>query len=811
MKIKDILAIVTVAVMTGGCSSDEGTQQGGRVPIRLSASLEGGSAVWAGSSTTRAATTSTTQDTELLDGQTVAAYIKEKGGDWIANPLACTVSGNAGNLTYSGNCYYPMDATPVTIYAVHPSSATSGNAFTVNADQTQEDSYAASDLCYCKSADKNRQEAAHTLTFSHVMSKIIVNVDVSGVGITPAQAETAVTNLKLKAKTQTTITYPTGSDSDYSLSEASTPGYIAMTPGAAAIIPPQTTAAAGDVRISFDVAGIGPIAYDFPTSTEFASNTEYTYTVKVGSTITVTSSINPWGGSDTPENTYSGYVTPTNNIKNNPLWYVAQYNMAQDKTSFVTSHSTTSQYVFNFSDAALASISGYHQPTRDEQISIIPSDKLSDDGTDLFGLSGSQTSPSSFSELACEIGGTAVSASTSWWGKNGVADYYAVRFIETQYASAWHYKWVTSPCNGLLIESYLIPSSLSEAEAMTLLAGLASSNVFTGELGATGANQSPTSTASTISGFVQRFLPACGYGSSSGTNPGYQDVIGDYWSATSKDNSDGWKWFFSGSSNRLLESYDHKTLSCSVRLFINSSDPGIPMANVSSSDVGKVIASNGKIYSTVAQANSYGANPAGIIAYVGSAGSVDASNSAYKCLAIGLEDANSGNTCTWYTASSGTCVSQTDNISTAVSLKNGIACTETLVNSNGTGVTTNCSGHTHNAATIARNYSATIPSGASAWFLPSIGQWQMILQGLASKKAGSPVTTAITMSENNTYKDSNLNSVITDAGGTGFQSSGYWSSTEYSTEKAWHFYFVRGDANDDPKANSRYVRSVFAF
>ena len=225
-----------------------------------------------------------------------------------------------------------------------------------------------------------------------------------------------------------------------------------------------------------------------------------------------------------------------------------------------------------------------------------------------------------------------------------------------------------------------------------------------------------------------------------------------------------------------------------------------------------MIGANGKVYATVSAATAGGTTASAIIAYVGSAGSADVSSSTYKGLAIALTDANNGSTCQWYTANSGTCVSQIIAISNAITYKNGIACTETLVNSNGSGVTTNCSGHTHAAANAASSYSTARPSGTSAWFLPSMGQWNLIVQGLATKKAGSAVTTNLTQAPNDTYVASNLNSVITDAGGTGLQSDSYWSSTECNAGSiVWFMSFNGGGAANHYKSNNYYVRSVLAF
>jgi hypothetical protein len=226
------------------------------------------------------------------------------------------------------------------------------------------------------------------------------------------------------------------------------------------------------------------------------------------------------------------------------------------------------------------------------------------------------------------------------------------------------------------------------------------------------------------------------------------------------------------------------------------------LPGVTSSDVGKVIAANGQMYVDADAASTAGTTAVAIIAYVGSAGSVDASSTTYKGLAIALTDANSGSTCAWYTTN-GTCVSQNSDIATAITYKNGIESTNTLTNGH--------SSHTHAAATAAKNFSAARPTGASAWFLPSMGQWNLIVQGLATKKTGSAVTTNLTTSSNSTYNASNLNTVITDAGGTGFQSSLYWSSTERSTTQAWNVRFDNGRADVSAKTGLYYVRAVFAF
>jgi hypothetical protein len=216
------------------------------------------------------------------------------------------------------------------------------------------------------------------------------------------------------------------------------------------------------------------------------------------------------------------------------------------------------------------------------------------------------------------------------------------------------------------------------------------------------------------------------------------------------------------------------------------------------------VTTDGNVYATVAAASAASKTAVAIIAYVGTAGSVDASSASYKGLAIALSDANSGSNCLW-AEDFGNCLSssQTSDISTALGFKNGIACTSTLTSD----------GHTHAAATAAvSNNSITAPTGTSGWFMPSMGQWNLIVQGLATKKAGSAVTTDLTfMTENPTYKADNLNSVITDAGGTGFQKNSYWTSTEQTLVRAWAMEFNNGYAIQYAKNTNRYVRSIIAF
>ncbi len=229
----------------------------------------------------------------------------------------------------------------------------------------------------------------------------------------------------------------------------------------------------------------------------------------------------------------------------------------------------------------------------------------------------------------------------------------------------------------------------------------------------------------------------------------------------------------------------------------------IDLSEVTSAYVGSVIsAQSAKVYKTVADAIADGEEPVAIIAYVGAPGSVEEFDPNFKGLAIALSDAYN-EACIWADPDDGIddCLplSQTEDIQTALSFKNGETCTNAL-EAHGE--------HSHMAAVYAKNNkSVAHPEDATTWFLPSIGQWNLILQGLA-KKADNITDSA----DNNYYKAGNLNSVITAAGGEGFRADDYWTSSENFMTLAWIIDLSAGRASYTNKGNGDcYVRSAFAF
>ena len=204
-----------------------------------------------------------------------------------------------------------------------------------------------------------------------------------------------------------------------------------------------------------------------------------------------------------------------------------------------------------------------------------------------------------------------------------------------------------------------------------------------------------------------------------------------------------------------------------------------PFANVTSADLGKLIGSDGNIYADKDAASAADVTAVAVICYVGDAGTADASSATYKGLALALEDANSGNQFAWCSQRNATCLAaQYDDETAAKGDMAGIANTDALVGHT----------HTHAAASAARGYNnGTHPTGTSAWFLPSAGQWEKMIAAAGNYSA--LITRASLKSDD--Y---------------------YWSSSEQERAFAWRYDGIYGSGWDrESKELDNYVRSALAF
>ena len=853
-KISIFSALSALALMAACTSTDDWQGEGDRVPITLTTAI----------APTR--TMALTQDEQLLNGETVYIWANQEATAgttvWADNAYlkAWTLTANGtGALTPANDKYYPEKS--MSMLALHGNlTYTEGTSavptgtlnHSVLTDQSTQANYAKSDLLIWAGSNITKQ-ATLPLQMHHKLSKI--EIQLTSTDFTAAELNSAVvtiTSIKPTATvtidnsvatTQGTMGSATGSATTITpyRADANQPEYEAIIPCGQAKPATLIHVKMSDETLSFDVNPDAPA-----DAANFLENKRYHYTLTINrKAVAVTTSITDW---DVIPTTASTTVAPFT-MRLNPLWYVAQYNMAQNKTSFVSEHSTASQYVFTFNDALAANIAGYHVPTREEQVSIIPSDATTATGSSVTELpSTSLADPYELSEIACNIGGIDVPASTSIFGKYATKDYYAIRFINTSYVSAWHYKWVTSPCNGYLIESYMLQdiNTLDQAKAKMAEAGFATT-IFTGAYGASLANQKPEDKATIQNGFAQRFLPVCGNrsNSSSGTASANDGTTGYYWSS-SPYGPGGFYWYASegGHLDEGLQTNDRNTYAYSVRLFRSTEASArkttIAIATTSELAVGDIVCADGSIYAAAnaSAIASEGRTPIGIIAFVNSknhdisifnnAGDAAtesgrgryAIKSTGRALVICLKHSDTG--IKWRTENTPystvyTFIDNTDrSLDTNIEFYRGYDRTEDMA--------TNYAAGTFPAAESAYNYATlAAPQFTTGWFLPSAGQWRLIVAGLTDYKYLNQSTqwsytydAAYTGDYLANLVDTKLSAAGTyDATYVNPASDGYYAtSSEYGPSHAailnWHTAGIILNGNNRAETNF-YVRPVLAF
>lgn len=185
------------------------------------------------------------------------------------------------------------------------------------------------------------------------------------------------------------------------------------------------------------------------------------------------------------------------------------------------------------------------------------------------------------------------------------------------------------------------------------------------------------------------------------------------------------------------------------------------LSNATSSHVGWVISTSGYIFATNAKCTNAGQTTVAMVAYVGSAGSADPSFGSAKGIALALKDAATKvNFCKQTNSPYTHCGCYgTSSWVNGYSDMHGYSNTSSYIYNHGR------NGHSHPIVTYLNSWrnNVTRPSAAlSTWFLPSMGQQQvMINRGVKSLMASSNV------------------------GGTSFAGKYYWAMSEYQYNSGW--------------------------
>ena len=275
-------------LLLAGCMADyeerpDATGGGldGLVPIYMTASVLETEAGKGGAGTRAGADV---QSSQLASGETFT--VEFSGNTTVASTTYKTSNGSGSTACSGTQPYFTLAGTSTTVYAYYPEKP--GSTFSVQADQSGDANYKKSDLMYATVASLAKTGTATTasLTFSHKMAKIIVNVT----GVT-GEAITKITDVRIIGGSRTiNVTNTTTCTLGSTLDDAnSTSSYVTMYTGGtgkaaftcAALIPPQTIN--GDfLLVKTDV---GDITCSLTNKT-FASGQSYTYSMAISYDVT---------------------------------------------------------------------------------------------------------------------------------------------------------------------------------------------------------------------------------------------------------------------------------------------------------------------------------------------------------------------------------------------------------------------------------------------------------------------------------------------------------------------------------------------
>jgi len=193
----------------------------------------------------------------------------------------------------------------------------------------------------------------------------------------------------------------------------------------------------------------GPVSNKFTVSTNGTTPTSVTITVTCGADINYNAATA----------TYTLTINPSKDVKILPLFYVAQYNISNSAgTTFATSHAAG--YYFNWAYAMklfAARTTGYdkyenaakgpgnrwHLPTRSEWWSIVPGNTTGSGSNYIESFdSGSGTHKISYitPKWGFDDATKAGVLESSYWKKVSNTEIRAIRFLGTEYCSAWKYE-----------------------------------------------------------------------------------------------------------------------------------------------------------------------------------------------------------------------------------------------------------------------------------------------------------------------------------------------------------------------------------
>ena len=686
--------------------------------------------------------------------------------------------------------YFKAGGTAVNVYGWYP-ALDNNKSFTVQDDQSTQDNYVKSDLLLANKVQSTRNLSTGvvtpaTLTFSHVMSKIVLNVT-AGDGVTVNNVRLAgvkkTVAINDATKTDLTLGSASGDAGEvtvHSTSFTSSSGKQTM----AAVIPPQSVS--GDfIKVNVAVGGSSrDVTFALGEAKTLATNQTYTLTLTVnkqniGATLTITN----WAASSTAANIEpsteggGGLLSLDSNIFDTTYSTTSptlNVTATTDCSSVQATSTNTGVATVSFS-GKVTTITAVHAGTAKVLISEVGGD---DFGVVEVNVAKATTSVTTTPTKRADW--TYDTNSYSLLTSNGDCNYGTMQY------STDNSTWSTSIPTGQNAGSYTVYYKAESPNYTDYQDDESTWGTFTVAVNKAAQTPSLSTTSLTVGGIGNTgtfTVTRSGNGNitavSSNTSIATTSVNQETGVVTVTNVAIG---------NATItvtvaegDNYLSYTASDKQVAVITIADPGIPAADVTSTNIslGWYLAKNGKVYENKSDADDIGTGAVAAIAYIGTLDKYFD-----KFLAIALEDAAASYANwspqltavnTWAGTHAVTIGSTTYNTGTTGSSKYD------TVSSSFTSVT------------AAQTPPASLLKG---WRMPSMTDINAAVDGLG---AGNYAT---------------LRDWFSTHGGTNMQSYRYWSSSEYSSNSsnAWYRNFTNGNWNGHSKAGGDdYVRAVFAY
>lgn len=287
MKTNAVWALLT-ALSLLACETENNMNENDQVELRLTSEI---------AVQTRAGNADV-PDKQIAEQQQVGVFISNTSGGIIGKNLKYTADGNGGLALADEEeqPYYPANGNNVRIYAYHPYTAVSDAGtfdFSVEEDQNEETAYYSSDLLYSESREYPCSPTAHSLLFTHKLSKVVCILKSDDSDLPIEEATIEIVGAKVGGTFNLSDGTFTGSEDPDSSADVRMNNTIASGSYIAVIPPLSFEEGKPFLKITMNDK---ELLYASDERLELQSGNVYTYTITVRRPgVTVTSSIASWG------------------------------------------------------------------------------------------------------------------------------------------------------------------------------------------------------------------------------------------------------------------------------------------------------------------------------------------------------------------------------------------------------------------------------------------------------------------------------------------------------------------------------------